>query len=185
MNAPAPSSPSLTWTLRRLGPADLAAYKALRDEGLVRHPDAFVSDVETEQALSPESYIVRLGLSDPLGGTFLLGAFDGKLLLGAVSLERESLHKLRHIANVSSMLVRPSHGGRGIGRALLQSCIDQASAATGLEMLTLTVSVSSTYAVKLYEHAGFQRYGLLPRAIRVAGPSGVEYFDKAYMVYYL
>lgn len=181
MNAPEPR----TSVLRRLGPADLSAYKALRDDGLVRHPDAFASDVETEHALSPESYIVRLGLSDPLGGTFLLGAFEGDLLVGAVSLARESLHKLRHIANLSSMLVRPSHGGRGIGRALLQSCIDQASAATGLEMLTLTVSVSSTYAVKLYEHAGFQRYGLLPRAIRIDGSNGVEYFDKAYMVYYL
>lgn len=181
MNAPE----RVTWTIRRLGPADLSGYKALRDEGLNRHPDAFVSDVETEQARSPESYIVRLGLSDPLGGTFLLGAFEGNLLIGAVSLERESLHKLRHTANLASMLVRPSHGGHGVGRALLQSCIDQASAASGLEMLTLTVSVSSTYAVKLYEHAGFQRYGLLPRAIRVDGPNGVEYFDKAYMVYYL
>lgn len=181
MNAP----PLPLLTLRRLGPADLSAYKALRDDGLARHPDAFVSDVETEQALSPESYIVRLGLSDPMGGTFLLGAFEGHLLVGAVSLEREPLHKLRHIANLASMLVRPSHGKRGIGRALLQSCIDQASAASGLEMITLTVSASSTYAVRLYEHAGFQRYGLLPRAIRIQRPEGAAYFDKAFMVYYL
>lgn len=179
LNKPVPDTEG--WSIRRLGPADLGAYKALRDEGLARNPDAFASDVETEHAFSPESYIVRLGLHDPLGGTFLLGAFTGDTLIGAVSLEREALQKQRHIAVLSTMAVRPEHGGQGLGGLLLRTCLEQARRAAGLEMVTLSVSASSERAVRLYERTGFKRYGLLPRAIRIAGAQGVRYYDKVLM----
>jgi hypothetical protein len=74
--------------IARLTPSDLSAYKRLRDEALRLYPDAFDADIESEQARPPESYLGRLGLTDTLGGTFLLGAWDGRELVGMVGLER-------------------------------------------------------------------------------------------------
>ncbi len=167
----------------RLAPAELSAFKNLRDEGLRLHLDAFDNDIESEHALPPESYISRLGLSEPLGGTFLLGAWDGRDLVGLIALERKSLHKLRHSAELNSMMVRPSHTGLGLGDKLMTACIQEARKAIGLEQITLRVSTSSNAAIRLYERAGFQACGVVPHAIKlIDGPGQVRYFDKLTMV---
>lgn len=168
--------------VRRLRPEDLSCYKDLRDEALERHPESFTSDPSTERVRSPESYLGRLGLSEPLGGTFLIGAWVGNELAGSVSCEREFKPKLRHRANIVGMYVRERHSRRGIGRQLLAACIAQARQASGLEMLTLTVTASNERAVGLYEAAGFKVYGVLPKAIRLEQGRKVRYFDKAHML---
>ena len=154
-------------TIRRLVPADLAAYKALRDEVLAAHPESFTSDAAPER--SPDSYLSRLGLQRPEGGEFTLGAWQLGQLVGAVSCERDARTKVRHIGHVIGMMVRADTQGLGIGRALLDACIAKARAAHGLVMLTLTVTAGNASAVHLYERAGFVRYGSLPRAILVDG----------------
>lgn len=169
--------------IARIAPADLSAYKRLRDEGLKLHPDAFDSDIESEQARPPESYIGRLGLYETLGGTFLLGAWADKDLVGMIGLERQSLHKLRHSAELNSMMVHPNATGKGIGLMLVNAAIAEARRAIGLEQITLRVSTSSESAIRLYERAGFQACGVLPHAIKlVDGPGQVRYFDKLTMV---
>ena len=154
-------------TIRRLVPADLVAYKALRDEALFAHPESFTSDPAPERG--PDSYLSRLGLQRPEGGEFTLGAWQMGELVGAVSCERDARTKVRHIGHIIGMMVRTEVQGTGIGRALLDACIAQARAADGLAMLTLTVTAGNASAVYLYERAGFVHYGRLPRAIRVDG----------------
>jgi len=154
-------------TIRHLVPADLAAYKALRDHMLAAHPESFTSDPAPERA--PESYLSRLGLQRPEGGEFTLGTWQLGHLVGAVSCERDARAKVRHIGHIIGMMVRPEIRGQGIGRALLEACIAQARAADGLMMLTLTVTAGNAAAVHLYERAGFVRYGCLQRAILVDG----------------
>ena len=154
-------------TIRRLVPADLAAYKALRDQMLEAHPESFTSDPAPERA--PESYLSRLGLQHPEGGEFTLGAWQLGRLVGAVTCERDARAKVRHIGHVIGMMVRSEIRGLGIGRALLEACIAHARAADGLVMLTLTVTAGNAAAVRLYEQSGFVRYGRLPRAILVDG----------------
>lgn len=168
--------------VRRLGPADLSAYKALRDEALLLHPDAFTSDHETERARAPESYLGRLGLGESLGGTFLLGAWVGHQLVGSVCLERETRQKTRHTAWLIGMMVRDGHAHQGIGRRLLETCIREARSALGLELIVLSVTASNERALRLYERAGFRHYGLQPHAIRVHTAAGVRYYDKALML---
>ena len=168
--------------IARVGPADLSAFKSLRDEGLRLHPEAFDADLDLEQSRPPESYIGRLGLSEPLGGTFLIGAWLGNDMVGMVGLERHSLPKLRHSAELSSMMVRPAHGGKGIGRRLIDECLAQARTAVGLELITLRVSTANRGAVQLYERAGFKACGVVPHAVRLLGPSGqVTYVDRLTM----
>lgn len=172
--------------IRRLQPADLGAYKQLRDEALRRHPEAFTSDHETEQRRAPESYIGRLGLGEPLGGSFLLGAFvdegGAEKLVGAVGLERETRAKTRHTAWLIGMMVLPGYTRRGIGSALVATLLAEARTARNLETIVLSVTAASNDVVRLYERAGFTRYGLLPRAVRIVEGRRVRYFDRAQML---
>ena len=184
--APEATTSAVAARIRRLQPADLGAYKALRDEALRLHPEAFTSDHETESARAPESYLGRLGLGEPLGGSFLLGAFVERngveRLVGSVGLERETRTKTRHIAWLIAMMVLPEYTGRGIGRALLEACVAEARRAEGLRMIVLSVTASSDRVVRLYERAGFQRYGLVPGAVRIVDGRTERFFDKAQML---
>lgn len=168
--------------LRRLAPADLSAYKTLRDESLLQHPDAFDSDYDTERLRQPESYLGRLGLGEPLGGTFLFGAWDDGKLIGCIASERSTIGKTRHRAEFYGLYVRDSFVRHGIGGDLLSAAIEEARKAAGLRMVTATITASSLPVMRLYERAGFTRYGLLPRAVRVATHRSEEFFDKAEMV---
>jgi len=163
--------------IRALGYADLPAYKALRDEMLFTCPDSFTSDAATESRKPAEVFAARLGPGPAGSGQFTLGAWVGVTLVGAISCERENRSKVRHIGHIVGMMVQAQAAGRGIGRALLAACIEQAQAADGIELLTLSVTSSNQRAVRLYEGAGFERYGTLKRAIQVDG----TYHDKDLM----
>lgn len=153
--------------VRSLGPPDLPAYKALRDAVLTAHPDAFTSDAAPER--SHQSYLSRLGPGRSEGGEFTLGTWHGERLVGAISCERDPRPKVFHIGHVIGMVVSSDAQRLGVGRALLDACIEKARAAHGLVILTLTVTASNAAAVHLYERAGFVRYGRLEHAICVDG----------------
>ena len=165
-------------TVRRLGVHDLRAYKALRDEVLERHPEAFTSDAPIERQRRAEDYLQRLGLERPEGGHFTLGAWDGAALVGAIGLERDPRPKVSHIGHVVGMMVHDDAQGRGIGSALLEVLVALARDPAGLELLTLTVTEGNDNAVGLYRRAGFTSFGVLPRAIRI----GSAYHAKVHMV---
>ena len=165
-----------TATIRPLGAADLADYKRLRDEMLALHPEAFTSDAESEAGKEPADYLHRLGLERHDGGHFVLGAWRGKRLLGAIGCEREARLKVRHIGHVIGMMVRPESRGRGIGTMLLEACIAEARHA-GLELLTLTVTAGNDAAIRLYERHRFVAYGTLGHALKI----GSRYHAKLHM----
>ena len=175
--------------IRLLTTADLAAYKALRDTGLQHDPSAFTSDHEAAHALPASTYAARLG--QPPDDHFLLGAFRqatgpqdattagaAPTLIGAVVCEREARRKVRHQAALLGMVVAPQARGQGVGRALITAFDALARQLPGLEQVLLSVTASNTAAVRLYEGAGFRRYGLLPRAVKIDN----AYHDKALMV---
>ena len=169
-------APPADVAVRPLTEADLRAYKALRDEMLEAHPDAFTSDAETEIAKPAVVYLGRLG-DESDGGHFLLGAFAGRELVGAIGCDRDPRAKVHHLAHIIGMMVRPAWRGRSVGRALLAQAMARARAA-GVEALTLTVTVGNGSAEGLYESMGFRRYGVLEDAMRHRGRS----YAKALMV---
>ena len=164
--------------VRALAADDLDAYKALRDSMLAAHPEAFTSDAAAEHGRTAQRYLPRLGLDQPDGGQFVLGAWQAQGLVGALGCERDLRAKVRHIGHLIGMMVRTDLQGAGIGQLLLSAGIATARRAQGLEMLTLTVTASNASAVRLYERAGFTRFGSLPRAIKVEG----RYHAKDHMV---
>jgi len=164
-------------SIRRLDAADLPAYKRLRDEMLLAHPEAFSSDAASEKVREPAEYLQRLGLDRRDGGHFVVGAWHEGRLLGAAACERELRLKVRHLGHIVGMMVSADARGQGIGRDLLDAAIAGARVA-GLEMLTLTVTAGNAAAIHLYETSGFVRYGSLPRALRI----GNVYHDKLHMM---
>lgn len=162
--------------IRPLAVADLAGYKELRDEMLLAHPEAFTSDAATDRRKEPADYLQRLGIDRGEGGHFLLGAWRGARLVGAIGCERDTRIKVHHVGHVIGMMVRAEARRRGVGQDLLEACIATARGA-GLETLTLTVTAGNADAVGLYERIGFVAYGLLRRAIKV----GAVHHDKLHM----
>ena len=175
----APITHDAAVAIRPLAAADLPAYKALRDDMLEAHPEAFTSDAAEERVKEPADYLQRLGLDRRERGQFVLGAWRGERLVGAIGCERDRRRKGRHVGHVVGMMVRPESRRLGIGGELLQGLIGECRRIEGLEMLTLTVTAGNAAAVRLYERSGFTVYGNLRRAIRLGNG---QYHDKLHMV---
>ena len=163
-------------SIRPLTEADLPAYKTLRDHALAHHEEAFTSDAATEALRIAQSYASRLG-SDGHGG-FTLGALRGDRLVGAITCERDPRSKVRHVGHIVGTMVHLDEHRRGVGAALLDALIARAASDDELQQLTLTVTAGNDAAERLYERAGFVRFGTHPRAIQV----GSRFFDKHHML---
>ena len=165
-------------TYRPLTPADAASYRALRLRALAEFPDAFTSSA-AEEATSAEDWVAkRLRQRE---GHVMLGAFIGDVLAGTAGLERHSRAKEHHRALLYGMFVAPEHGGRHIGRAMIDALIAIAQAWAGLEQITLTVTRTNARARRLYAEAGFVTFGIHHRALKV----DEIYYDKEHMVLFL
>lgn len=173
------ASPALQpLTIRRLTPGDAAAYRASRLEALAGFPDAFTSSVEEE---APKADVWSRERLEACDGKAMLGAFFGDGLAGTAGLLRRPRLKERHIADFFGMYVSPQHGGRRIGRKLVEASIAEALTWPGLEQIVLSVTCANNRARKLYLDAGFVTYGIERRAVKVAD----TYYDKEHMVLFL
>jgi amino-acid N-acetyltransferase len=71
--------------------------------------------------------------------------YDGDLLVGFVALHIHSIT----LAEIRSLVVRDTYRGKGIGKKLIQNCIDEAKEIELKELLVLT------YKQSLFEKFGF------------------------------
>lgn len=155
------TKPAAALTLRRLGSADAAQYRALRLAGLRAFPHAFRPDHE-EALLQPLSWAEqRLCKPDE----YWFGAFDGVELVGAICLRTQEGRKIRHSASLNALVVDPQRQRCGIGRALVAHLVDHARSLGYLRQITLTVIDGNTAAERLYDAFGFQQFGLEPEAV--------------------
>lgn len=153
--------------IRRLEISDAPVYRAFRLRGLREHPDAFTSSFEEETLRPLADTEKRLAAST---SEKLWGAFADGVMAGMVGLSRETRLKNRHKASLVSMYVAEEYSGQGLGRALVDTVLQDAKA-WGVELVILTVTDSNRQAVALYESAGFSSFGTEPDAIRVNGVS--------------
>jgi ribosomal protein S18 acetylase RimI-like enzyme len=162
-------------SVRPLQPPDVPAYRVLMLEGYAHDADAFTTTA-AERAAEPAHWW-QARVCDPDGGSQAFGAFLADRLVGAVAVECNRKFKVRHRAVVVGMYVLPAHRGAGAGRALLDAALTHARARRGIEVVTLTVTHGNDPAVRLYESAGFQSFGLEPMAIF----TGTEFKCKLHM----
>lgn len=157
--------------LRRLGADDAAGYRGLRLHGLAEHPEAFGASWEDEAERPLPWFAERLERNAVFGGW----AAGGAELAGVAGLAVPDAAKLRHKGVLWGMHVRRGFRRAGLGAALLARVLDHARGA--VEEVRLSVVLSNAAAVRLYEAAGFETYGVERRALRVAG----RYHDEALM----
>lgn len=144
--------------IRLLTADEAGAFKALRIEGLIADAPSFASDADEEAARPDSWFVARIG-----EGVF--GAFVGGELVGIAGYTRQVSVRLRHKANLYGMFLRAEHRGAGLAGKLVAAVIGHARA-DGVETLLLACNAVNLSAIRLYELAGFQRYGLEPRALK-------------------
>lgn len=163
--------------IRRLGPDDAAAARALRLRGLRENPEAFLADVAEEEGHDDLRWMQRLREKQGRADDGVVGAFDGERLVGLTGFVREGRPKVRHKAVIWGVYVVPEARGRGAGRAMLGAALDALRACGDIEIATLSVSARSRAARALYVSMGFVPWGVEPDSMVIAG----ERVDEEYM----
>jgi hypothetical protein len=94
------------------------------------------------------------------GRRIILGAFDGELLVGTVSLVLDLSPNQLHRGDVVKMMTRVSHRGRGTARALMQA-LEREAVVRGRTLLVLDTATDGG-AAGLYEGLGYSLTGEIP-----------------------
>ena len=94
------------------------------------------------------------------GKRIVLGAWDGEVLAGTVTLLLDCPPNQPHRAEIAKLMTRPSHRGRGVAAALMRA----AEALAGERGRTLLVldTAAEDGASGLYEGLGFTLAGTIP-----------------------
>lgn len=129
---------------------------------VLTQPDEFnltLSDelafVESMLAAPDSVFLVALDATNP----------DGEVV-GISSLKRSlPKRKMRHTLDLG-MSVISSWRGRGVGTALMASCVQWARARPEIEIVTLAVYQDNAAGLALYRRFGFVPYGHLPRGLK-------------------
>lgn len=151
--------------IRALKPEDAAAYVAVREVMIREEPYAFMGVPGDDRFADVDE--MRRYLTETDKATF--GAFIEGRLVGVAGVFRQPRFKQRHRAYIWSVYASPGVRGQGVGRGLVQACIDQARAWPGVEVVGLSASTRSVTAIRLYESMGFVRWGVEPDCTRVGG----------------
>ncbi|MBB5205124.1 ribosomal protein S18 acetylase RimI-like enzyme [Inhella inkyongensis] len=168
---------SATASVRRLGPAEVEAYRALMLEAYGNDPEAFTSSVAERAALPLSWWENRLDPA-PDAQEMNWGAFVDGQLVGVVGLGFMQREKERHKAHLFGMYVQPAQRGLRLGRALVTAALEGARARNGVRVVSLTVTEGNAPAEALYARCGFERFGVEPMAVCIAGRD----FSKVHMV---
>jgi ribosomal protein S18 acetylase RimI-like enzyme len=94
------------------------------------------------------------------GERIVLGAFDGKMLAGTVTLLLDCPPNQPHRAEIAKMMTRVSHRNRGIATALMRAA--EAMAVERGRTLLVLDTAEEDGASKFYERLGFQLTGVIP-----------------------
>jgi len=164
----------VTYTIRQLGVDDAAAYRTIRLEALVNHPEAFLSSAEAFEQKSDADIV------ETLKALTIFGAFLPDGSLGGINafLGNEG-QKDRHRGWMIQVYVKPAHRGTGMSRALVEHLLDYAK--DRVIQIHLGVWSENEPAIRLYKKLGFDIYGTEPRYLFVDG----RYLDEHLMVRFL
>lgn len=164
----------MSFSIRRLGPADLGAYRAVRLEALTNHPESYGTSPEAFMARSDEAVIAQLTAL-----TYFGVIAEGGDLAGIAAFAIDDGERERHRGWIMQVYVKPALRGTGAALALLEAVADHASGQ--VIQLHLMVGAHNGPAIRLYEKAGFRTYGTDPRCLYVNG----RYIDEHMMVRFL
>lgn len=162
-------------TIRQATEEDGDALFNLYLEALRTHPDAFAAD-HRQTAGDRLIWVRRLKRNLDEGTGAICLAAHGETFVGMSGVYRRSLARMRHVATIWGMFVRPAWRGHGIGSRLLQANVQWAQD-NGVRIVRLAVVAGNTSAIRCYVENGFTVYGVEPEALR----HGDDYYDELLM----
>jgi ribosomal protein S18 acetylase RimI-like enzyme len=159
--------------IRLARPGDASALVALQLT-LDRETDFMLLE-PGERERDPGPLEARLAdISSGQDPSYLIIALAGSAAVGYVDVSVPPYARARRTGYVVAG-VRSDHSGRGVGRALLRSAVDEARSRS-MGRLELTVMEHNHRALRLYLNCGFQVEGLRRAALDVHGRRVGEYY---------
>lgn len=158
------------FSIRRLERGDAAAFRDIRLQGLAHHPEAFGASYEEELVYSEAQIGERIANNAVFGGFA-----EDEALAGVIAVARSKGAKMRHIASIWGMYIRPEARGTGLSRLLMKAAVDDAT--TNCRSIRLCVVSSNEAAIRLYESFGFRAWAKEIEALKV----GDVYHDEILM----
>lgn len=156
-------------------------YKQLRLEYLRLEPTAFYLTPEEKEKDPEEDW--KKDLNDFLESKNQFAYFaqvNGKLV-GMSGAYREHGVKMAHIAVIFGVYVSNNFRGKGTGRKLLQTLLNDLESREDLAKLNLDVTTTQEAAINLYKKLGFKIVGELKKEYLVDG----KFYDVYEMEKYL
>ncbi len=141
---------------------DLAAgYRACLD--VVAREKRYLAQIEALPLDRIEAFVRDSVATDAV--QFM--AVQGRQVVGWADVFPSWAHAVAHCGSLG-MGVLPAFRGQGIGRRLLQACIDKARA-KGITRIELEVRADNQPAIGLYRSMGFEQEAVKRRAMRFDG----------------
>ena len=142
--------------------------RSLRETTQLTHAETdYLLSYPDEQSSDDEQEARSLEETERSGNEVeLVAIIDGRIVGSAGVSAVRSRRKVAHRARFGISILQ-EYWGVGIGRVLMESCIDCARR-VGYTQLELEVVAGNERAVSLYRRAGFEEYGRNPRGYRSA-----------------
>lgn len=145
-------------------------YKKFYIESVTDSPQAFLWSTEEINLKKDSEW------QDRIQNMFFAVSDDGQLI-GMAGFYCEEKKKIAHIANIVRVYVSPKYRGKGTGKKLLLTVIEDIKSKPEIKKIQLGVMTTQTAAYNLYKSFGFKKIGEQKMAIRV----GDEFYDKNLM----
>lgn len=155
--------------IRRLTADDALQLRNIRLLALKESPTAFTESYEELERLDKTDYV------QATKDHYYFGAFHEDKLLGIMGYFIRPHRKQWHQGVLFGVYVHPDWRGKAISRKILDVLIYDAR--KRVEMMVLQVAVDNFSARHTYLKAGFQSYGVEPRALKI----GDQYIDEEHM----
>jgi L-phenylalanine/L-methionine N-acetyltransferase len=163
LNMPAPPAPPLSFakrkksppikiTLRPATPEDADGFAAVfatrgASNGTLQHPYT-----------SAEIWRTRLSANTSTRECVLVALVNGRIVGNAGVYPASDNPRQKHVCGIG-LSIMDNYQGRGIGRALMNACLDFADRWANYSRVELAVHADNTRAIKLYESLGFVNEG--------------------------
>lgn len=163
---PVAATSSAEYVIRTVELGDLPAWWQLRLRALREHPDMFGSAYEEQEHWGADEVEHSYRERSIAGDNRLFAAFSaGNEPVATLGVVRPDRRKERHRAQIWGVYTAPEARGRGLSSRLLATAIAYCRSLSGVRQIHLNVSSHNHIAVRMYERAGFVRYGREPRAL--------------------
>ncbi len=163
--------------IRKITTKDSDQYFQLRMRSEKEYPE-FVGFNAEREIESGAKGIEELLQQYSIEGTYILGAFDGPILVGVLVASRRLSQKYRHKAFLWGMYVLPEYRGDGAAQLLMEAIIHWANTHKEIIALSLQVTLSNYRGQAFYKKYGFSIFGTEQNSLFAAGDyHGVHYME--------